>query len=268
MTLVNPAYMTRQVHELSQSQYGVKGHITSLNLIRPENKPDSWEKKALEAFDAGKKEVSSVDVIEGEDYFRLMRPMIVEKGCLKCHGYQDYQVGDIRGGVSVSVPFAPYYAIASDRISKTIFVHFTILILGLLGLGGAFFVINKSSRERLLAESRFERAIEMAIGYTFFQGRIYIKMSKPGVCVSLEPMLIFQKENKSKKYCRKTNHAIVNYLIILKVVWPFTPFLITEKILFLRILTKLERRWMETRVKILSASPFLTSARVLKSSVL
>ncbi len=160
LTLVNPAYMTRQVHELSQSQYGVKGHITSLNLIRPENKPDSWEKKALEAFDAGKKEVSSVDVIEGEDYFRLMRPMIVEKGCLKCHGYQDYQVGDIRGGVSVSVPLAPYYAIASHKISKTIFVHFTILILGLLGLGGAFFVINKSSREGLLAESRFERAMD------------------------------------------------------------------------------------------------------------
>jgi PAS domain S-box-containing protein len=155
LTLVNPAYMTRQVHELSQSQYGVKGHITSLNLIRPENKPDSWEKKALQAFDTGKKEVSSVDSIEGNDYFRLMRPMIVEKGCLKCHGYQNYQVGDIRGGVSVSVPLAPYYAIASKKIAKTIFVHFTILILGLLGLSGAFFVINKSSRERIVAESRY-----------------------------------------------------------------------------------------------------------------
>lgn len=160
LTLVNPAYMTRQVHELSQSQYGVKGHITSLNLIRPENKPDRWEKKALEAFETGKKEVSSVDSIEGEEYFRLMRPMIVEKGCLKCHGYQNYKVGDIRGGVSVSVPLAPYYAIASDKISKMIFVHFSILILGLCGLGGAFFVINKSSRERIVAESRFERAMD------------------------------------------------------------------------------------------------------------
>lgn len=160
LTLINPAYMTRQVHELSQNQYGIKGHITSLNLIRPQNKPDSWEKKALQAFDTGKKEVSSVDSIDGKDYFRLMRPMFVETGCLKCHGYQDYQVGDIRGGVSVSVPLAPYYAIASKKISKAIFIHFTILVLGLLGLGWAFFVVNKNSRERIIAELRFQRAMD------------------------------------------------------------------------------------------------------------
>ncbi|WP_321492355.1 PAS domain S-box protein [uncultured Desulfobacter sp.] len=160
LTLVNPAYMTRQVHKLSQNQYGVKGHITSLNLIRPQNKPDSWEEKALRAFDTGKKEVSSVDSMDGKDYFRLMRPMFVEEGCLKCHGYQEYQVGDIRGGISVSVPLAPYYAIASNKISKIIFVHFTILILGLMGLGGAFWAINKSIRERIVAESRFQRAMD------------------------------------------------------------------------------------------------------------
>ena len=40
LTLVNPAYMTRQVHELAADQYGVRGHITSLKPLRPENKPD------------------------------------------------------------------------------------------------------------------------------------------------------------------------------------------------------------------------------------
>lgn len=43
LTLVNPAYMTRQVHELGEQAYGVHGHITSLNPIRPENAADSWE---------------------------------------------------------------------------------------------------------------------------------------------------------------------------------------------------------------------------------
>ena len=47
LTLMNPAYMTRQVHELAEKEQGIRGHITSLNPIRPENSPDPWETKAL-----------------------------------------------------------------------------------------------------------------------------------------------------------------------------------------------------------------------------
>ena len=36
LPLINPAYMTRQVHELEKKQYGYEGHITSLKLLRPE----------------------------------------------------------------------------------------------------------------------------------------------------------------------------------------------------------------------------------------
>jgi PAS domain S-box-containing protein len=35
LTLINHAYMTRQVHEMGAVQYGQRGHITSLNPIRP-----------------------------------------------------------------------------------------------------------------------------------------------------------------------------------------------------------------------------------------
>ena len=31
LTLMNPAYMTRQIHELTVKTYGIHGHITSLN---------------------------------------------------------------------------------------------------------------------------------------------------------------------------------------------------------------------------------------------
>lgn len=49
LTLINPAYMTRQVYELAEQQSGVRGHITSLNPLRPQNGPDEWERKALSA---------------------------------------------------------------------------------------------------------------------------------------------------------------------------------------------------------------------------
>jgi hypothetical protein len=37
LTMVNPAYMSRLVFELAERTYGVKGHITSLRPVRPEN---------------------------------------------------------------------------------------------------------------------------------------------------------------------------------------------------------------------------------------
>ena len=46
LTLMNPAYMTRQVFELQGEKLRVRGHITSLKPIRPQNAPDPWERKA------------------------------------------------------------------------------------------------------------------------------------------------------------------------------------------------------------------------------
>ena len=104
LTLMNPAYLVRQLNEYFEKDYGIVGHITSLKLLRPENKPDEWERKALEQFEKGVNEISSYDTINGERYYRLIHPMKIVPGCLKCHGHQDYKVGEIRGGVSVSIP--------------------------------------------------------------------------------------------------------------------------------------------------------------------
>lgn len=98
LTLMNPAYMTRQAYELGFKEYGVRAHITSLKPIRPENAPDSWETKALQAFERGGKEIYSVETIEDKEYFRLMNPLITEKGCLLCHARHGYKENDIRAG--------------------------------------------------------------------------------------------------------------------------------------------------------------------------
>jgi PAS domain S-box-containing protein len=133
LTLVNPAYMTRQVHEMSAEKYGLRGHITSLKPIRPANAADEWETKALRAFEQGVKEVSSIESLDNQNYMRLMRPMITEQSCLKCHAEQGYKVGDLRGGISVSVPMAPIQAIARENALTLTVGHF---VLWLLGVGG------------------------------------------------------------------------------------------------------------------------------------
>ena len=117
LTLINPAYLLRQITTKYNETYGVGGHLTSLKLVNPINKPDSWERKALESFDHGVPEVSEIVKNSEGTFFRLIQPMIVKKSCLKCHGYLGYKEGDVRGGISVSIPLEPF--IKSQKISIT-----------------------------------------------------------------------------------------------------------------------------------------------------
>jgi len=103
-TLVNPAYLTRMVQELGARDYGLKAHITSLNPLRPENSPDPWERKALEHFQRGETTYWEKLDTEGRTFLRFMGAFKVEADCLKCHAQQGYRVGDLRGGISVTVP--------------------------------------------------------------------------------------------------------------------------------------------------------------------
>jgi len=118
-TLVNPAYMTRQLYEMAKKKLAIQGHITSLKPIRPANKADLWEHKALVSFEHGQKEFKEVVHINGQPYMRLMRPFITKKACLRCHAKQGYKIGDIRGGISITVPLSSYlaqYAINAKRL--------------------------------------------------------------------------------------------------------------------------------------------------------
>ncbi|MGM0416459.1 MAG: ATP-binding response regulator [Thermodesulfobacteriota bacterium] len=156
LTLVNPAYMTRQVHELALQQYGAKGHITSLTPLRPENAPDPWEKAALQDFHDGAEEATTRELIDGELYQRLMMPMITEEMCLKCHAHQGYKVGEIRGGISVSVPLEPYrqaYLGSNYQSSVTLF---------LIWMLGAFFAAYtyRVIRRQLVNESAARKAAQ------------------------------------------------------------------------------------------------------------
>ena len=131
LTLMHPAYMTRQAYELAEKESGVYGHITSLKPIRPQNAPDLWETAVLQAFERGEKEVSSIEEIKGREYMRLMRPLIIEKACLTCHAKQGYREGEIRGGIKVSIPMGPLRAIEHGHLLKLTIGHGLIWLVGL-----------------------------------------------------------------------------------------------------------------------------------------
>ncbi len=162
LTLMNPAYILRQTMDNYESLYGVRGHITSLKHFRPETAPDEWEKSALKQFQRGVPEVSDFTAIDGKPFFRYMSPMIATKECLKCHGHQGYKVGDVRGGVSVSVPMALYLANQWRQIT-TYTISFSLLwILGLVGIVIATQRLKRKIRETKLMEKQLLQSEKLA----------------------------------------------------------------------------------------------------------
>ena len=133
LTLVNPAYMTRQVNELSRegSIFLGRAHITSLKPLRPGNAPDPWEGEALRAFERGTPEVSSIVTMDGKRFLRLMKPFVTDEACMKCHAAQGYVVGSVRGGISVSIPVQPLIDASHEQIAGSLAFHGVIWLLGL-----------------------------------------------------------------------------------------------------------------------------------------
>jgi len=153
--------MILQLHQLEARRRGVVGHVASLKPIRPRNAPDGWEAQALRAMARGASEVSAVQRVGGRDYLRLMRPLVVAPGSLHGHGVQGRKVGDIRGGLSVSVPLAPLWATNRRHRRAIVLTHLLLWLLGLggLGLGAGHLSLRLQAgrkaareRERLIAE--------------------------------------------------------------------------------------------------------------------
>jgi two-component system, chemotaxis family, sensor kinase Cph1 len=108
LTLMNPAYMIRQVMEHYARFSDVQGRITSLRYFRKETAPDEWESRMLSSFEDGRAEAMEFTTVGGEPRLRVIRALYTEDSCLKCHGVQGERLGDVRGGISVSVPLHDY----------------------------------------------------------------------------------------------------------------------------------------------------------------
>ncbi len=158
LTLMNPAYMVRQLSEQYNELYGVKGKITSLKLLRPENEPDMWERKTLMMFEQRIAEFSEFTEIEGKPYLRYMSPMYIQHSCLKCHNQQNYKIGDVRGGVSVSIPMTPYLFNQNRKIQYLTISFLIVWILGVMIIGFGGRSLGKQIKERQAAQLDLQKS--------------------------------------------------------------------------------------------------------------
>lgn len=134
LTMLNPAYMTRQISELAQTE-GFHFHLTSDKPMRPENEADNWELAAINAFHQGAKEkISLLPKHDAGIAYRYMAPLHVLPECLACHAHQGYKVGDIRGGISIDIDARGILEQTEKQVSRMIVMHGItwLLVLGFM----------------------------------------------------------------------------------------------------------------------------------------
>lgn len=146
LTLVNPAYMTRQIAEIADSKGRVHFHITSLNPIRPGNVPEDWEAGALGKFSSESDEYHEWWLPEEKEKqaFRYMAPLWTDRACLSCHSKQGYAEGDLRGGISVTIPAND---ILSEKDLNNRVLAGSYFLIWAAGLSGIFLSFRLSKSE-------------------------------------------------------------------------------------------------------------------------
>lgn len=144
LTLMNPAYMLRQMMDEYGQYYGIKGRIVGRVALNPNNLADPWEDAAIGAFVARTAtEIQEISAIAGQPFMRLVKPMMMEESCMKCHGHLGFKVGEVRGAVSISVPMKPYLDNANAQKRAALITYLSIWLIGLI----AVFVTARRSIE-------------------------------------------------------------------------------------------------------------------------
>lgn len=160
LTLMNPAYVLRQMQTDFPDDYGIRSRITSLNPLNPANAPDEWEIKALKSFEQGSKEFLEVQQIDGRPYLRLMEPFIVDQGCMKCHAHQGYKIGDVRGGIGSSVSLDRFFIHRSKHSNNLMLSHGTIWLIGLAALGISYRRDRRRAAERQQSRQKLQQQLD------------------------------------------------------------------------------------------------------------
>jgi diguanylate cyclase (GGDEF)-like protein len=85
-----------------------------------------------------------------------MAPLTVDESCLNCH--QGYKVGDVRGGISVSIPSANMDAFVNERLEHLIITHAIVTLIGSIVLLLSYLAQARLSQRLDKAKSRLQLA--------------------------------------------------------------------------------------------------------------
>ena len=170
---VDASDMIREVHGFGHEESELQTHLVGLEPRHSANAPDAWEVDALKRLAEGEPEVSSERTIRGKTFLQTMRPLIVEESCLKCHAERGYQVGELRGGISISVPFAPLWPQEKSESFRSIVRYGSLWLFGLCSIFFGARHLRRQIAQRIETEESLRKREGQMIAAQQLQERLF-----------------------------------------------------------------------------------------------
>ncbi|MDR1383717.1 MAG: response regulator [Planctomycetaceae bacterium] len=136
LTLIAPAAMTNEVHHKEQdtSEFLVS-HLVSDKPLSQTNACDAWEAKSYhQLYHRAAEEIAEIVEVNHEPHVRMIRPLLVSTDCMACHAQHGYEVGDIRGAISVTLPIRKLLDRKYAIVQQVIIGYTAIWLIGMTGL--------------------------------------------------------------------------------------------------------------------------------------
>lgn len=162
LLMKNPALVTRELSMLSDKLGGkFSYHLASENYLNPMNKPDDFEKHALQYFSDTPAHVGweyyRLERRDQQQFFRYFAPLYTQTSCLGCHASQGYKEGDLRGGISILISADGYIkSRRSNIVFMLVMAVIAVITLSVLLYSSLQRSIIEPLRQMEIQASRFE----------------------------------------------------------------------------------------------------------------
>lgn len=142
---INPAWMTRQISEITNQRGNYFFKITNANAINPNNEADEFEKKALKSLEKTNKKFYTQFTANRYD---LLGALKAENSCLKCHTKGE-KLGDVLGGLRVSIPADNYIKSIQAIEQKASNLYIITIVTSIIFLSLIIYtIISLSNKEK------------------------------------------------------------------------------------------------------------------------
>jgi len=167
LTLINPGVMTRMIHEIDLKEFGLVIHLCSTRPVNARNQADAWETKALSRLQlSGTEYYELVPGSEGT-LLRYIGALRVTQQCLNCHVEQSYKPGELRGGLSVTIPYDQAMSAAlRPHIARSYVVYGSVWLLGLAGIVTVFHAFSQYERKHRETFEKLERREQRSLTWS------------------------------------------------------------------------------------------------------
>ncbi|NQU54856.1 MAG: response regulator [Bacteroidetes bacterium] len=127
-----------------------------------------------------------------------MQPMITEQSCLKCHAHQGYKIGDVRGGIGISIPMNLILERTAQQKKRNIILFSLLWVIGFIGLSFGYKKLDNS----LQKQEQVEKAIKV-------QNKELIKTEKKLKKQNKEYSALNKELAASEEKIRATNEELL-----------------------------------------------------------